>query len=106
MTALAQTEVPPARVAAQPRSVDLIRQHFCPREPMMVEVDPLFKVDVEEMIGRRQPRRRPPPNNVIKAAFEVGAVFVEVNEVGIALLHPASVNTIGGDFEFTGKPDA
>src|SRR5262245_54517611 len=57
------------------------------------------------MIGRRGAGRGPPANAVVKAAFKVAAILVEVNELRIALLHPASVYALGGDVEFTRNPD-
>src|SRR5262245_558410 len=106
MPALARTEVPPARVAAQPRSVNLAGKFFGQCEPAPIKIEPFFKVDVEEMIGRRRPGRSPPANAVVKAAFQVSAILVEVNEFRIALLHPTGVYALGGDVEFTRNPDA
>src|SRR5262249_56360276 len=71
-----------------------------------VEVDPLFEVDVEEVIGHRPPGRGPTADAIVKTAFEVGAVLVEMNEFRVALLHPANVNALRGDFKLARKPDA
>src|SRR5262249_52740026 len=105
VTTFTQTEVPPPRVATEPRSVDLGRQLFGLCEPVVVEVEPLFEVDVEEVIGHRHPSRGPTAYAIVKTALEVGAVLVEMDECGVALLHPASVNALGGDVELTRKPD-
>ena len=43
-----------------------------------VDVLALGEVDVKEVIGRRQPARRPPPNVFVEPAVEVGAVLEEV----------------------------
>src|SRR5262245_19906979 len=97
--------MPPAGVAAKPRGVDFFGMFLGLREPAAVEVEPLLEVDVEKVIGRRQPGRRPPANDVIKAAFQVGAVLVEMDEFRMALLHPADVNALGGNVELARKPD-
>src|SRR5262249_55675208 len=92
--------------AAEPRSVDFGSQLFGLCEPVTVEVDPLFEVDVEEVIGHRPPSRGPTADAIVKTAFEVGAVLVEMNEFRVALLHPANVNALRGDFKLARKPDA
>src|SRR5437016_5194720 len=97
--------MPAPGIATQPRRMDLLCQRFCSFQPMLIEVIALFEIDVQKMISRRSPRLRPAPHARVQAAFEIAAVFIEVDEVGVILLHPRSINSLGRDLEFTRQAD-
>src|SRR5262249_10200279 len=106
VAALAQTEMPPSGVAAKPRSADLGGQLFCLRDPATIEVDALFEIDIEKVIGCGQTRRCPPANAVIEAAIEICTILVEMDERRVMLFHPANVDALGGNVKLARKSDS
>ena len=81
MPALARSEVPEPGVAAEPGSVDLARSARRRLEPAVVDVLGFGEIHVEEVVGRRETRRRPTTDVLVETAIEIRSVLEEVHEV-------------------------